>query len=571
MAKFTLKKLLIDKPQFRKLKEIEITFSDRLTLICGHNGIGKSTILALVANGSGLRTRKYKTYLGRQFLGHLNDIIHLDYKTEFSDKNDRGEELPNPFLEYDMNGAELTKRCALAKRTVISAAKKTRRLEVRVVPRNHPIDDFPIPGTNQVVGEAAKVPIPTIYLGMARMLPIGESDPDSVENSLDISIDCTDADFIADFVQSVIGFKSTAAKNTITTQAVKGTKKLNKHPEYSHSPRSVSLGQDSLSSIATAFASFRKIKREQGTEYPGGLLVIDELDAGFHPHAQKKLLEKIRWAAKTLEVQVVATTHSLSLIEAVHPDNNPIGGKGKYTDSIVYIMDTETPYVSDDISLREIQQDMALTAPAPPPKQKNKELKIYLEDAEADFFLKHLLNAGLKRSINSECGAKLKPIPISVGCDNLQGLQKFDSHFKKVLIVVDADATVKKGKGSPTNVVKLPGGKVQGAKGISPERTIYEFAKVLSENNENYPTSRAALRKMRVTTDQIKNHLFDTDTNIKERESAKKWMRAKLNHISNWKLIPLWIEEHPEQVKAFEVELRAGAIKTAKLLHEEHN
>lgn len=115
MAKFTLKKLLIDKPQFRKLKEIEITFSDRLTLICGHNGIGKSTILALVANGSGLRNRKHKTYLGRQFLGHLNDIIHLDYKTEFSDKNDREEELPNPFLEYDMNGAKLTKRCALAR------------------------------------------------------------------------------------------------------------------------------------------------------------------------------------------------------------------------------------------------------------------------------------------------------------------------------------------------------------------------------------------------------------------------------------------------------------------------
>ncbi|HGN2917723.1 AAA family ATPase [Pseudomonas aeruginosa] len=566
MTKFTLKKLIIDKPPFRKLKEIEISFADRLTLIAGHNGIGKSTILALIANGSGLRTRKHRTYLGRPFLGHLNDIIHLDYKTEFSDKNDREEELPNPFLEYDMNGVTLVKRCALAKRTVASIAKQTKRLEARVVPRNHPIADFAIPGLDQVVGEAAKVPIPTIYLGMARMLPIGESDPDTVENSLDESIDHTDADFIADFVKSVIGFKNTAAKNAITTQAVKGTKKLNKHPEYSHSPRSVSLGQDSLSSIATAFASFRKIKREQGIEYPGGLLVVDELDAGFHPHAQQKLLEKIRWAAKSLEVQVVATTHSLFLIEAVHPDNNPIGGKGRYIDSVVYIMDTEKPYVADDISLREIQQDMALIAPTPLPKQINKELKIYLEDAEADFFLKHLLTTKLKRSINSECGAKLKAIPISVGCDNLQGLQKFDSHFKKVLIVVDADASVKKGKGAPSNVVKLPGGKAQGEKGMSPERTIYEFAKILSEDNEEYPTARTALRKMRVTSNQLKNHLFDTDTNIKERESAKKWMRAKLDHISNWKLVPLWLEEHPEQVKAFEVELRASAIKTAKLL-----
>lgn len=562
MASYKLKALKIKQPPFRKLKNLQIDFAERLTLIAGHNGIGKSTILALVANGSGLRTSAYRTYFGRPFLGHLNDIIYLDYATEFESK--KKEELPIAFLEYELNGVLFTKRCALAKRTV-SQGKKG-RLEVRVVPRNEPLVEFKIPDSSSTVGVATKTPIPTIYLGMTRMLPIGESDPDSVENTLDGDIDNSDALFIADFVQHVIGFKGKTSSSSITTQSINGTKKVSKHPAYSHSPKSISLGQDSLSSIATAFASFRKIKRELGESYPGGLLVIDELDAGFHPHAQQKLLDRVRWAAKSLNVQVIATTHSLALIEAAHPEKNIVGGKGKYVDSVIYIMDTVQPHVANTLSLEDIKRDMALIAPEPEPKQEPKELKIYLEDAEADYFLKHLLTLKLKRSINADCGAKLKPIPISVGCDNLQGLQKFDKHFKKVLIVVDADATLKSGKGAPTNVVKLPGGKVKGEKGMSPERTIYEFAKILSEENDSYPNARAKLRAMKVTSNQLDGHLFDTDTNIHERESAKKWMRAKLKHIDNWKLVQLWLSEHPDQVEQFERELRAAAIRTARLL-----
>jgi len=563
MASYKLKKLKIKKPPFRKLKNLEIDFADRLTLIAGHNGIGKSTILALVANGSGLRTRTYRSYFGRPFIGHLNDIIYLDYATEFESK--KKEELPVAFLEYELNDASFVKRCALAKRTV-TVGKKS-RLEVRVVPRNEPLSDFFIPKNNNKIGVATKTPIPTIYLGMTRMLPIGESDPENIENIIDGEIDNTDASFIAEFVNHVIGFKGQAPSVSITTQSISGTKKVSKHPSYSHSPKSISLGQDSLSSIATAFASFRKIKRELGENYPGGLLVIDELDAGFHPHAQQKLLEKLRNAAKSLNIQVIATTHSLALIEAVHPENNIIGGKGKYIDSVIYIMDTVQPYIADGLSLEDIKRDMALTPPEPAIKPQPKELKIYLEDAEANFILKHILTTKLKREINSECGAKLKPIPISVGCDNLQGLQKFDKHFKKVLIVVDADATVKVGKGAPTNVVKLPGTVIKGERGMSPERTIYEFAKTLSQDNDLYPASREQLRKLNVTSNQIDAHLFDTDTNILERESAKKWMRAKLKHITSWNLVQLWLMEHPEQVEKFHRDLRTAAIRTAKLLN----
>ncbi|MDP9514685.1 AAA family ATPase [Pseudomonas protegens] len=560
---FTLSSLKIAKPPFRKLKNLDIEFASRITLIAGHNGIGKSTILALVANGSGLTDYDFLTYTGKPFTGLLNEIIHIDYETEFL-THKANKTLSNPFLNYSINGASFSKRCGFTKRDVKNRDGSVRH-EARVVPRNAVDAEHHDQKSGIVIGKASKVPIPTIYLGMTRMIPIGESDPEMVESSPDDSMEASDATFIKNFIDDVISASVSPGKGNaaIFTQGIKGTSKAAKHPSYSHSPKSISLGQDSLSSIATAFASFRKLEREW-PEYPGGLLVIDELDAGFHPHAQQALITAIKTAAKKLRVQVVATTHSLCMIESIHPDNNIIQGNGIRMDSVIYIMDTIAPRAPQNLSYEQIKNDMMLTAPSSPPKPKkiDNTLKIYLEDAEADFFLKHLLTQKLKRKINSLTGRTLKAIPISVGCQNLQGLQKFDKHFKTVLIVVDADSSVTKGL---KNVVKLPGGHDKSGNGYSPERTIYEFISELMKDDDNYPVTRQALEDLNVTRNQLHLHLLKGNTNISERESAKKWMRARLKAIQDWDLVGHWLREHADQVDAFEENLTAAAIATARL------
>lgn len=566
MQKCTLKSLEIEQPPFRKLKNITVEFAERITLIAGHNGIGKSTILALVANGSGLTSRKFSSYTGKLFRGLLNEIIHIDYEKEFLYHQEQ-DTLPNPVLEYDINGEPFQKRCALSKRAVENKDGKTTRLEARVVPRNKSNSDFLQPDQAIKIGVAAKVPIPTMYLGMTRMIPIGESDPELVVSILDTVIDESDADFIASFVYSVIGIEAPDdLEKSITTQSIQGTNKVAKHPTYGYSPKSISLGQDSLSSIATALASFRKLQREWDN-YPGGILVIDEIDAGFHPHAQQRLIASIGQYAKKFRIQVIATTHSLCMIEAVHPENNPIGGRGVSPDSIVYLTDTVQPRVLTNPSLETVRNDMLLIPPKAPEKvrAKAKYLKIYLEDAEANFFLTCLLTAKLKKKIKDACGVNLKPIPISVGCNNLQGLQTFDPHFKTVLIVVDADATVKNGNGKLKNVVKLPGGKIANGASFSPERTIYEFAKILMGNNQNYPSTRAKLIAGGVTSNQIQAHLIQGDTDITKREPAKRWWNERIQIIRDWELVDHWLAEHPDLVEKFEKELMSAAIHTAKL------
>jgi predicted ATPase len=557
MSSIRLKSLSFEIPPFRKLGSITIPFADRITLVAGHNGIGKSTILGLAANGSGLRDARNQSYLNRAFIANLNEIVHLDYAKEYEAYKEGGAQLPAPSLEYEINGSEkLIKRCTITGRTA--------RREVRVVPRNDPHAIMLSSDGSVEVGPDAKVPLPTLFLGMTRMLPVGESNPEWVTNSPDESIHAEDAIFIQEFIADVIAsVPKRNAPQVITTQSIKGTKKTAKHPEYDYSTKCISLGQDSLSAIATAVASFKKLQREW-PEYPGGLLVIDELDAGFHPHAQQRLVKALASAAKKFRLQIVATTHSVCLIESIHPNANPIGPGGKYVDAVVYLTDTVNPRVGQDYTLQDIQQDMSLSPLPVLTPTKAKVLKIYLEDAEAHFFLARILTAKLKRKIKTEAGVGLKAIPISVGCENLKGLYKHDKHFLTVLIVLDADASLAGLGKKAKNVVKLPGGVDPAKHGLSPERTLFAFINTLVQANTKFPTARAALVKMKVTADYLKTHLLDGSTNINDRVSAKNWMNAKFAHIKQLGLVDLWLGEHTAEVSKFEEDLLAAAIATAK-------
>src|SRR5690606_11256507 len=130
--------------------------------------------------------------------------------------------------------------------------------------------------------------------------------------------------------------------------SIRGSKKKTAQPGYAaHEALAVSMGQDSLGSIATALASFNRLKRQQGDAYVGGRLVIDELDVGFHPHAIGRLVRCLKRYAGNLNLQVIATTHSPLMIEAVHPEG---GGDVRSPDKVVYLVDTRTPRVAEDQS-----------------------------------------------------------------------------------------------------------------------------------------------------------------------------------------------------------------------------
>lgn len=256
----------------------------------------------------------------------------------------------------------MTKTCSITGR---QKSEKARIVARSVPPHPYQSEDAAID-----FGPDAKVPLPTIYLGMIRMFPFGEANPTSVKPSIDKAMAPEEKQFISQFINDVVVGSNTTADN-ITSLGIKGTTKLAKHPEYSYDSRCVSLGQDSLGSIATALASFQQLKRSWPA-YPGGLLIVDEVDAGLHPHAQGKLVKAMKKAARDLDLQIIATTHSTHVVAAFHPDGD---GNAQAPDSVVYLIDTQLPRLAENFSLKNILDDMSLRAPVPDAKPKKQVLK----------------------------------------------------------------------------------------------------------------------------------------------------------------------------------------------------
>ena len=83
-----------------------------------------------------------------------------------------------------------------------------------------------------------------------------------------------------------------------------------------------SSGQDNVGQILLTLLSFKKLKQENPEKDNGGILLIDELDATVHPAAQKKLFDYLYKTSLELDLQIVFTTHSLSLINHVIDTKN---------------------------------------------------------------------------------------------------------------------------------------------------------------------------------------------------------------------------------------------------------
>jgi len=450
-----------------------------------------------------------------------------------------------PVVAADVYGAPIRKRCAMTKRSQWQRA--------RVVPRTVE------PKGDDVVGPDAKIPLPTIYLGITRLAPIGEAGEKEVQ-SRTLEMHADDNKIMVDFVNGVI--LGATVTSDVTLQSIKGSRKKTAQPGYpDHEALAVSLGQDSLGSVATALASFNRLKRELGSDYPGGLLIIDELDAGFHPHAIDRLVTALKAQARRLELQIVATTHSPRLIESVHPDGN---GNLRAPDKVVYLLDTRHPRLAEDQSLAAVLSDMALRiddeAPAAKPS-----MCAYFEDQEGMQFFEALFPPAKRAGLGRRLGVRIKLIPLGVGGSHLIALPSKDQIFKDRLLVVDADTPIPKTAAERGNAVKLPC--AAGARGTdrSPENTIRLFLLGVAQAEDG--PLHAALRQFSVTnpsTDRLVATFFGDGLGTSaDRTSTKAWWVAKWKQLRSWNVVGVWASLHTTEVGRFQQELEAACAITA--------
>lgn len=203
--------------------------------------------------------------------------------------------------------------------------------------------------------------------------------------------------------------------------------------------------------------SFRKLKEEYA-DYKGGLLLIDEADAGLFPAAQTKLLEILDKECNDLHLQVVMTSHSPTLIERTYDLSQKYRRKFK----TVYLSDTFGPIrAMHDFSWSDIYSDLLTTTVPASDNSSLPKINIYFEDKEGfDFFNTLLLRHPCKKFIN--------PLGVvSLGCTNyIQLVRKGVPEFSRdSIIVLDADV---EGTQSLGSIVLLPGA-------LPPDQLIFEF------------------------------------------------------------------------------------------------
>jgi hypothetical protein len=305
------------------------------------------------------------------------------------------------------------------------------------------------------------------------------------------------------------------------------------------------------------------LMREMGNEYPGGLLVVDEMDVGLHPHAIKRLVKSLKTYAKQLELQVIATTHSPRLIEAVHPDGD---GNAHAPDSVIYLLDTLHPRVANDQSLRAILNDMALIPEDIKPARKMKPaLPVYFEDEEAAEFCTGLISAAKKSALSRKYAVRINWIPLGVGGSNLLGLPAKDSYFLNCVLVADADTPMPKKVADRGNGVKLPC--VKGAAGTarSCENTIKKFLRDISAADGG--VLRDALLNLKTTnptSDKIQATFFeDGEGASTKRDSAGNWWRKNWTKLKRWQVIERWSEVYKIEAAAFEQDFERAIATTA--------
>ena len=432
MSKTQLKKLVIEK--FRALNNVEIEFGDYVTVVCGKNGTSKSSILGIAAQIFSFEKDYVKgnPFSFRQIAGGM---FKSQYSEHFriSDKFDVPGSMTVNIELFD----GYTEALATAKLELMSRGKSP-----RPVVRNNSTAT----GNSNT---SRNFTHPVIFLSLKRLFPIADRDYKVI-----------DFEYLLEHKQRFIGLTNELLNrsSTLATGTGGSISSAVAHGD-NYDQESVSAGEDNAGQIVLALMSFKKLKDEY-VGYKGGLLLIDEADAGLFPTAQVNLLKMLDRECRNLNLQVVMTSHSPVLIEHAFDLSQKFRRKYKTVylsntfGNVQVMQDWSWSQISADINTKTVATASGVSLPTP---------NVYFEDREAaDFFAALMSRQPIKKFTH--------PLPsITLGCSNyIQLIQKCIPEFsERSVICLDADQATQLASKNFKTVVILPGS-------LPPDQLIFE-------------------------------------------------------------------------------------------------
>ena len=444
---------------FRRFKNIDFELGNKITVISGQNGVGKSNLISLIASCSGISR---KSVLGSNFQPEFYDFFNID-------KNENYEN-----YKLYLNYIDSNKHIAVTKRLAFKNDTKTGR-GIRIIPRTtnkfspkKTIKDVEYEAKEQYnVGGAARVNIPTIYLSLSRLYPLGEKKE---------TVTITVVNRKNQFYQKKANEKYKEWYNFVIPNSVKEETSLliiNKkmcarpalHMNIIDTPAlSQSIGQDNIGNIISALVDIYMLSLEK--DYRGALLCIDEIEVSLHPDTQVRLFNLFEKLADELSIQFVLSSHSLTILKEILKKEKRDNENFK----TVYLKNPSAPYVAKKKSYELLKADMfgELTF------EKTK-VKIYFEDlvGEKTFYLllkafkdiyikiknnlespvlRNSENVNDYKAINKKISNyeviiniedNLEEIISELGCEELIKISMVDSYFKQIIFILDGDARYK--------------------------------------------------------------------------------------------------------------------------------
>jgi len=521
---------------FRRFSDITIPFGNSVTLIAGQNGTSKSTLLGMLAqpfsfgvaygakakkpdnsryteNYHGLGLHEFIDLTGKPFMYDCDDVFRLSkeydfgrkykYETELSLSGSAGTNLPN--------------NCLMTK----SRDRKDKDSKGRITGMRFVTG----PGASHKLGEG-NFPHPVIYLGLNRLWPL------AVTKNCTFSGDAlSDEDrkwYVEEYNEILcLDEHENSAKFMFTPEKRKFIT-----PESSdYDGESCSAGQDNLSQLLTAILSFRGLKKKLGDRYQGGMLLIDELDATLHAWAQDKLLEMLCKESNKLGLQIIATSHSLRLLEKAYHS------KLKKNVDVLYIANSDGAIVRQEFSTYQEISDHLKVEATPPPTRKPRKVSVVFEDNEGMFLFNQICGSKLRHYITRANTASLSGGHLK----NLADMSKSLPELRDMIFVPDGDMA-RTWPNPPKNLLALPGVK-------RPETLVYRHLFSMKDSDPFWKNVGSTYTRQFAVTSKGGTSLG--------KSGDKKWVKNWYNGQSqywgpgNQKVFKSWVQAHKMECLEF--------------------
>lgn len=437
--------------QYRKLKDITLTFSKGVNFISGVNGTCKSSLLHMISNSfQGVVASKARLIDNNclRVIKGINAGVNL--KIEALTKDAKKYKDPAAAIQGTLFSV------LYFNEKTLSFRKHNSRRAGRFAIKPH-----------YSKGSKDRLPeMPVIYLGLSRLYPIGEFQNDKAIVNIRYKL----PDSYRNELKQLYDGLTHIQIETLQPQKMKGVKNRNDFTTQHNGVdgNTISSGEDNVFIILTALLSLKYYYEnlQESQNEVESILLIDEFDATLHPSLQESLLCLIKDFSTKYKIQVVSTTHSLSLLKyAFEKKYNVL----YLCDNIESVYDMQAPDIHKiEMKLKNISRESFYA---------DKEIPVFMEDDEARMFMHYYMNYLSDNDSNfQKVKAQFHFVDATFGADTLRGLFD-DEKFTKIIraiCILDGDKTDE----LPEYMIALPGK-------LSPERLVFEYAEHLYSDETN--------------------------------------------------------------------------------------